>query len=37
LNGADPSCTPEYARNVIAVLEAVYRSAETGTEQQLIW
>lgn len=36
LNGEDPSCTPEYARNVIAVLEAVYRSAETGTEQQLI-
>lgn len=35
LNQQDTSCTPEYARNVIAVLEAVYRSAETGTEQLL--
>ncbi|MFC5471197.1 Gfo/Idh/MocA family protein [Cohnella suwonensis] len=34
-NHSETSCTPEYARNVIAVLEAVYRSAETGSEQIL--
>lgn len=34
-NHSETSCTPEYARNVIAILEAVYRSAETGSEQIL--
>ncbi|WP_169081727.1 Gfo/Idh/MocA family protein [Paenibacillus sp. PL91] len=31
----EASCTPEYARQVIAALEAAYRSAETGTLQIL--
>lgn len=35
-NHNETSCTPEYARNVIAVLEAVYRSTETGSEQILL-
>ncbi|OPH59028.1 oxidoreductase [Paenibacillus ferrarius] len=35
-NHSETSCTPDYARGVIAVLEAVYRSAETGQEQVLI-
>ncbi|MDQ0915972.1 Gfo/Idh/MocA family protein [Paenibacillus sp. V4I5] len=30
---SETSCSPEYARGVIAALEAVYRSAETGLEQ----
>ncbi|TYP76380.1 Gfo/Idh/MocA family protein [Paenibacillus methanolicus] len=34
-SGGQPSCTPAYARQVIAVLEAVYRSARTGTEQKV--
>lgn len=31
----ETNCPPDYARGVIAVLEAVYRSAETGVEQFL--
>ncbi|UKS28720.1 Gfo/Idh/MocA family oxidoreductase [Paenibacillus sp. HWE-109] len=30
---SETSCSPAYARGVIAALEAVYRSAETGLEQ----
>ncbi|NOU64904.1 gfo/Idh/MocA family oxidoreductase [Paenibacillus sp. LMG 31461] len=32
---SETSCPPEYARGVIAALEAVYRAAETGVEQFL--
>lgn len=32
---SETSCPPLYARSVIAALEAVYRSAETGVEQFL--
>ncbi|MNR44348.1 hypothetical protein D3C85_1630780 [compost metagenome] len=30
---SETNCPPAYARSVIAVLEAVYESAETGTEK----
>ncbi|WP_168121512.1 Gfo/Idh/MocA family oxidoreductase [Paenibacillus sp. HB172176] len=30
---SETACTPEYGRGVIAALEAVYRSAESGTEE----
>ncbi|TVY08575.1 Gfo/Idh/MocA family protein [Paenibacillus cremeus] len=32
-DGAELDCSGEYSRTVISVLESVYRSSETGTEQ----
>ncbi|WP_193571474.1 Gfo/Idh/MocA family protein [Paenibacillus psychroresistens] len=32
-NHSETSCSPEYGRSVLAALEAVYRSAESGLEQ----
>ncbi|MFD0698089.1 Gfo/Idh/MocA family protein [Paenibacillus sp. GCM10027628] len=34
-NNVETSCSPVYARSVIAALEAAYRSAETGLEMTL--
>ncbi|WP_262686943.1 Gfo/Idh/MocA family protein [Paenibacillus baimaensis] len=31
----DPECSGDYGRSVIAAIEQVYRSAETGTEQEV--
>lgn len=33
--GREPECSAAYGRSVIAALEAVYRSAETGREQEV--
>ncbi|WP_128656334.1 Gfo/Idh/MocA family protein [Paenibacillus sp. 598K] len=35
-DGRETDCPPAYARGIIGVLEAVYRSAETGREQEVL-
>lgn len=34
-DGIEPSSSMEYSRSVVSVVEAMYRSSETGTEQHL--